>query len=315
MARQPRIEFPGALYHVISRGIERRDLFSDDADRTRYLSILEKSVDRFGFHLFSYCLMGNHVHLALEVGRIPISRIMKSINTTYAGYFNARHRRSGYLFQGRYKAFLVEKDEYFLSLVRYIHENPVQAGIVGKPGDFRWSSHHQYLGKAPRWLDTSQVLLQFGRRRQTAMRNFAAFFCEEEARPYVAARRYVQTVVGEEDFARQVLETPKDEALVVRQWKAGRLIRWLSAQSGVKVAELAGPGRRRGPARWRAIGGYLGREVARIPISQTAREVARDPSSLWRDVERLEESTKKEPGLKSQLAELGKHLAIDINNT
>src|SRR5690242_1305208 len=147
MARQARIEYPGALYHVISRGIERRDLFRDDRDRERYLSILERSVERFRFRLYAYCLMGNHIHLALETGKIPLSRVMRSINTSYAGYFNVRHKRSGYLFQGRYKAFLVDKDEYLLSLIRYIHLNPVRAGIADRPEAYEWSSHRAFLGK------------------------------------------------------------------------------------------------------------------------------------------------------------------------
>jgi REP-associated tyrosine transposase len=146
MARQPRIEYPGALYHVISRGIERRDLFRDDTDRKRYLFYLERAVERFKCRIFGYCLMGNHVHLAIETGKIPLSRIMRSINTSYAGYFNTRHRRSGYLFQGRYKAFLVEKEPYLLSLVRYIHENPVKARIVSTPAAYRWSSHRVEMG-------------------------------------------------------------------------------------------------------------------------------------------------------------------------
>src|ERR1051326_2964328 len=130
MARQTRIEYPGALYHVISRGIERRNLFRDQADHERYLGLIEKAVGRFGFRLYAYCMMSNHVHLAIETGKVPLSRIMRSINTAYAGYFNVRHRRSGYLFQGRYKAFLVDAEGYLLSLVRYIHQNPVTAGIV-----------------------------------------------------------------------------------------------------------------------------------------------------------------------------------------
>jgi REP-associated tyrosine transposase len=106
MARQARIEYPGALYHAIPRGIERRDLFRDDTDRERYLSYLERAVDRFGCRVLAYCLMSNHVHLAVETGKAPLSLIMRSINTSYAGYFNVRNRRSGYVFQGRYKAFV-----------------------------------------------------------------------------------------------------------------------------------------------------------------------------------------------------------------
>ena len=134
MARQARIEYPG---HVISRGIDRRALFRDDTDRAKYLSLGARAAERFGFRLFAWCLMDNHVHLALETGRVPLSRIMRSINTAYAGYFNLRHGRAGYLFQGRYKALLVDKESYLLELIRYILRNRIEAGLSEKVGEYR----------------------------------------------------------------------------------------------------------------------------------------------------------------------------------
>ncbi len=125
MARPLRVELEGGLYHVIVRGNERRNVFRDDADRRRYLARLVFYVEKLSFRLVAYCLMDNHVHLAIERGKVPLSRIMAGLQSSYTQYFNRRHGRSGHLFQGRYKAFLVEKDRYALALVRYIHENPV----------------------------------------------------------------------------------------------------------------------------------------------------------------------------------------------
>jgi REP-associated tyrosine transposase len=315
MARQPRIEYPGALYHVISRGIERRDLFRDGVDRKRYLSHLERAVERFRCRIFAYCLMSNHVHLAIETGKIPLSRIMRSINTSYAGYFNLRHRRSGYLFQGRYKAFLVDQEAYLLSLVRYIHENPVKARIVSTPAAYRWSSHRAYLQGAPGWLSADEVLARFGKKRSVARQRFAAFFGEEEETPYGAARRYVQTVVGEKEFAQRILETPKEESLLIRALEPARLVEWVARAEGVKLAELKGSGRGRAMSRVRAICGYLGREVARLPLSKIARELNRDGSTLWRDVERLEGELKKDHRLAGRLRKLGNDLTRFQNNT
>jgi len=245
MARQARIEYPGALYHVISRGIERRELFRDDADRRKYLALLEQAVVRFRMRLYAFCLMGNHVHLAFETRKIPISRIMRSINTTYAGYFNARHRRSGYLFQGRYKAFVVDRDEYLLSLIRYIHENPVRAGLAERAGDYRWSSHRLYLGGSPVWLSANAVLERFGRNRSTTRRNFVAFFRDVEERPYSEARRYAQAVVGDEGFAQQVFERDEPEDPLIRRIEPENLIRWAAREEKIDVKELFGLGRRR----------------------------------------------------------------------
>jgi len=130
MARPLRVELEGGLYHVIVRGNERRNVFRDDADRRRYLARLVFYVEKLSFRLVAYCLMDNHVHLAIERGKVPLSRIMAGLQSSYTQYFNRRHDRSGHLFQGRYKAFLVEKDRYALALVRYIHENPVKARVV-----------------------------------------------------------------------------------------------------------------------------------------------------------------------------------------
>ena len=146
MARPVRIESAGALYHVIVRGNERKAVFRDDGDRNDYLRRLAHYGEKFGFRLLAYCLMDNHVHLAIETGKAPLSRVMAGLQSSYTQYFNRRHRRVGHLFQGRYKAFLIEKDAYGLALLRYIHENPVKAGVVSAPHEYEWSSDRYYRG-------------------------------------------------------------------------------------------------------------------------------------------------------------------------
>jgi REP element-mobilizing transposase RayT len=127
----------------VRRGPVPRDrskaVFRDDSDRNDYLSRLAHYAEKFGFRLLAYCLMDNHVHLAIETGKAPLSRIMAGLQSSYTQQFNRRHGRVGHLFQGRYKAFLIEKDRYALALLRYIHENPVKAGVVAKPQDYAWS--------------------------------------------------------------------------------------------------------------------------------------------------------------------------------
>lgn len=304
MARQARIEFPGALYHVISRGIERRDLFGDDADRRKYLALLERAVERFRMRLYAFCLMDNHVHLALQTGKISLSRIMRSINTSYAGYFNARHRRTGYLFQGRYKSFIVDRDEYLLSLIRYIHENPVKAGLAVRAGQYRWSSHRMYLGRSSAWLSANEVLKLFGRNRSIARKNFAAFFREVEHRPYGEARRYAQAVVGKEGFAQQVFERDEPENALTRKIEPESLIRWAAREEKIDAKELFGLGRRREITRVRAICGYLARESARVPLSKIARSLGRDQSTLWRDVKHLEQEMTRSRALREHLRQI-----------
>ncbi len=176
MARPLRIEVPGALYHVIVRGNERKAVFRDDSDREDYLRRLAHYREKFGFRLLEYCLMSNHVHLAIERGRDPLSRIMAGLQSSYTQYFNRRYDRSGHLFQGRYKAFLVEKDRYALALLRYIHENPVKARLVEKAEDFGWSSDRAYRrGRGPEWLDADRLLSMLGRGRSAAIREYRLF--------------------------------------------------------------------------------------------------------------------------------------------
>ena len=219
MARQARIEYPG---HVISRGIERRALFRDDTDRAKYLSLGARAAERFGFRLFAWCLMDNHVHLALETGRVPLSRIMRSINTAYAGYFNLRHGRAGYLFQGRYKAILCDRDAYLLELVRYIHLNPARLKVPDNPWRYRWSSHGAYLGKPSAVkVDTEAVLGQFGSTLGAARRGYQGFI--EDGFKQGHNEKYYETIdqrfLGEERFLSKVAERSEAREVEIREIK------------------------------------------------------------------------------------------------
>jgi putative transposase len=145
--RPLRIEYLGALYHITSRGNERKAIFLDDEDRERFLEILLDYHTRYGMLLHSYVLIDNHYHLILETPQGNLLKIMHGINGCYTGYFNRRHGRSGHLFQGRYKGVLVDKDEYLIPLSRYIHLNPVRAKVVSSPEKYNWSSYASYIGK------------------------------------------------------------------------------------------------------------------------------------------------------------------------
>ena len=147
MPRAPRIHYPGAVYHVMARGVDGREIFQDDYDRERFLRIAELAKRQSGAVLFAYCLMGNHFHFAVKVGQIPLSMFMQKILTSHAMSFNRRHARNGHLFQARYKAVLCLNDSYLASLIRYIHLNPVRASLVPKPDLWKWSSYREYENK------------------------------------------------------------------------------------------------------------------------------------------------------------------------
>ena len=141
MTRQWRIEFEGAYYHILSRGNERRNIFYDNDDRISFLEILGKMSERFEIEVYAYVLMNNHYHLLLKTNKPNISKSMQWFGTTYTRRYNIKHKRNGHLFQGRFKNFLVENDEYLTLLSCYIHRNPLRAGIVRRLVDYPWSSY------------------------------------------------------------------------------------------------------------------------------------------------------------------------------
>lgn len=145
MGRCHRICYPNAMFHITNRGVRRMPIFFDDPDRYKYLQILEETRERFPFLLHSYCLMDNHIHLQLQILSDPISIIMKHINLNYVKYFNKRHDLVGHIFQGRYGAELIDSVDYELDVSKYIHLNPVVAGMVKNAADYQWSSYRAYL--------------------------------------------------------------------------------------------------------------------------------------------------------------------------
>lgn len=164
MARPLRIEYCGALYHVISRGNEQRPIVADDSDRTRRLYWLRRTVRTYGWNLHAFVLMTNHEHLFVETPEANLSAGMQYINGSYTSYFNRRWQRSGHLFQGRFKAHLIDERGYFQVVSRYIHLNPVRVKIVSKPQDYLWSSYPGYI-RASRmldWITYERVLMDFG---------------------------------------------------------------------------------------------------------------------------------------------------------
>jgi REP element-mobilizing transposase RayT len=163
MARKPRIEFAGALYHMLVRGNHKQTVFKDRFDFLKYLEGLFKYKERYHACIFSYVLMSNHVHLLIETKETPLSKIMQGIHQSYTVYFNRKYGTVGHLFQARYKAILCDRDAYLLSLLKYIHLNPARAHIVENPKDYEWSSHNAYARKkADKVLaETEQVLRIF----------------------------------------------------------------------------------------------------------------------------------------------------------
>ena len=187
MARPLRIEYAGALYHVTSRGDRRENIYLDDVDREAWLEVFAQVCDRFNWRCHAWCLMDNHYHLVVETIEGNLSRGMRQLNGVYTQKSNRRHGHSGHLFQGRYKAILIDRDSYLLEVSRYVVLNPVRAGMVGAAGDYRWSSYRAMIGKAPvpAWLDVDWLLANFGRRRATAVKRYIDFVADGVGLPSI----------------------------------------------------------------------------------------------------------------------------------
>lgn len=288
MPRPPRLEFAGAVYHVIARGNEQRDVFRSDSDRELYLRRLAHYRDRFRFRLYAYCLMSNHVHLALETGPVYLSRIVLALHGSYAQAFNQRHERVGHLFQGRYKAFLVQKTSYLLALLRYIHHNPVKAGLVSEPQHYRWSSDRFYRGTpAPDWLDARGLLQLLGADPGRAARRYRTFMNSHRSEIYEDLSAVAQVVKGDEQFAQAVLQTAS-EPVRLRTWSIEQIARVVARRLALDLEEIRNRGFRRERARARAITGLVARNHCRLPLSKVAEFFRRDQSTLVRDCRRLE---------------------------
>lgn len=179
MPRGPRLDAPGVLHHVMVRGIDRQVIFRDDSDRNDFLGRLATAVKRGGLVVYAWALLPNHAHMLVRTGARPLARCMRSVLTGYAGAFNRRHKRIGHLFQNRYKSIIVEEEPYLLELVRYLHLNPLRAGVVKdlcSLARYPWTGHGALLGSFPRpWQDTATVLTQFGPNLRRARRAYERF--------------------------------------------------------------------------------------------------------------------------------------------
>lgn len=205
MARQWRIAFPGALYHVLSRGNDRREIFCSDNDRQVFLQLLGDLSERFEVDVHAYVLMGNHYHLLLKTQQANLSKAMQWFGTAYSRNFNLRNRCDGHLFRGRFKSIIVENDAYLFRLSCYIHRNPLRAGIVERLADYPWSSylHYAYRKKPPVWLSTKAILSQLsGEDRHKAYRIKVQQYAEVQGSVWEDVKHGL--IYGSQDFIEDI---------------------------------------------------------------------------------------------------------------
>jgi REP element-mobilizing transposase RayT len=177
MPRYARRKSNSEVYHVMLRGINRMLIFYDDDDRTKFLETMDRMKKEGEFEIYAYCLMDNHIHLLIKEGEDTVQRALKRIGVSYAYYFNKKYARVGHVFQDRFRSEAIEDESYLMTAARYIHNNPVQAGIVERAGDYRWSSYREYLisGQKSRRVNVDVILEMFSRNERDAVVKFAEF--------------------------------------------------------------------------------------------------------------------------------------------
>ena len=311
MARKGRIQTPGAIYHVMLRGNARQDIFSDDKDRYRFYTVLDGASQRFDHRLLAFCLMRNHAHLEIQVGKVALSKIMQNMSQQYTQWFNWRHNRPGHVFQGRYKAIMVDADEYLLELAAYIHLNPVRAHVSEKPDKYRWSSHRAYLGKESfSWLDTSLILSQFSSNPKKAGGLFAEFVggrVTERRKEFHGEKNHDSRIFGDDNFVEAVFAETESEPL--RKPDVFAVIASVKKIYDLPDDIFRGHSRERGSSEARGVAAWATIELSSGKLKELARYLGRDASTLTCAVRRVEKLRVKNPLLREKMVMLREELA------
>jgi len=302
MARPLRLEIPGAFYHVLARGNERKDIFLDAQDYRRFLRTLGDAAGRHGLRVHAYCLMPNHYHLLLETIRPELSSGMHRINSLYSQHFNRRHDRIGHLFQGRLKALLVGKNSYFLAVHRYIHQNPILAELARRPWDYEWSSCREFLGVRPpaAWLEVETALGHFGGSENERRAAYARFL-ESAREDDPSQKAFGQIFLGDSDFVEDMRRKVAPLMQASEEHPGRRRFEIRPTPDAVIAAVtrcLAGKGPHwsglRYPAKSLAV--YLLRERAHLPLRRVAVAYGLSLSGVSRQVSRMRARLRGGPG-------------------
>jgi putative transposase len=305
MARPVRIEYPGAVYHVVCRGNNRQAVFRDDYDRKRYLEKLSLYCEQKEVGLLCYCLLTNHVHLVMETPKGNLSKMMQAFQTSYTVYFNKRHGRSGHVFEQRYKAFLVDRDNYLLEVSRYVHLNAVAARLAERPGQYRWSSYGAYLkGKGILGLQTQNILEYFAGGRRKQLEQYRQFVEGASATKGKLAELPVrkQAFVGDEEFEEVARRKAAKHSDMERPYPFKRIVHAVCKVVGVVEEDLKHSRRREEVQRARDLLCYVSRRNGDVSLRELAGFLGvKEFSTPSHALRRAERRLKEDPEFRRQL--------------
>jgi len=307
LARRLRHFFPGATYHVMLRGNNGQMVFSSDQDRCQFCLLMQEGVERYGHQILSFCFMTNHIHLAIKVNEVPLSKIIQNLSFRYTRFCNWQRKTIGHLFQGRFKSVLVDCDRYLKELIRYIHLNPVRAKIVDDPMNYRWSSHQAYLLKAEfTWLTTDAGLKHFGNSHGEAMQSFHAFVTDgiglDTGIDFKGGT--FEGILGDDEFIKKVqeqTESPNNQQLVV---DFPTLLSFITNWYDVRPEELQAPSMNHKNSRIRSIMALIARDAEGICLEELADFCSREASGMSKAAARLEAQMRKSDDLKIEIENL-----------
>ncbi len=289
MARKQRIHFPSACYHVILRGNAGDPIFFDDRDRYRLYLIFQYAVEKFRCRIHAFCLMRNHLHLVVQVDDIPLSRIMQNVSLRFTKWINLTQARTGHLFQGRYKAILVDADAYLLELVRYVHLNPVRGKASAAPEDYPWSGHRAYLGRERiPWLTTEPVLAMLSPRIDQARKAYASFVLDglnEGRRGEFHSGTCEGRILGDDHFTDDILVKVNQKR--ERSYTLEEVIGAVCAHYRITPERLQAAGKVRPMTEARGIAATIVQMSPHLRLTDLARLLGRDLSALGKAAQRV----------------------------
>lgn len=310
MARKPRLHYPGACYHVILRGNAGHDIFFDTRDRNRFFFLLQEGIEKYDHRIHGYCLMTNHIHLVIQVGDVSLSRIMQNVSFRYTSYVNHRLKQAGHLFQGRYKALLIDADSYLLQIIRYVHNNPVRAGMVIIPEDYPWSSHNVYLGNSSvPWLTTDWVLSQFSMNKKQAIELYCKYVLagQNEAQRKEFYRGNVDgQVLGEDHFVERVFA--KASQTISGSPTLEEVLQAVCKQYGIGEDDLSSGSRQKWITEPRSVAAMIVRDISHLSLTDMSRRIERDLSGLSQAAGRLDKKMNSDKGLSKKVDKIMKNI-------
>jgi putative transposase len=313
MSRRRRHSLPGAIYHVMIRGNNGQAIFSSDEERTKFCLLMQEGVERYGHKILAFCFMTNHIHLAIQLGEVSLSKVCQNLTFRYTRFFNRRHKGVGHLFQGRFKSILVNGNIYLKKLIRYIHLNPIRAKLVADPSEYFWSSHQFYLKQNEcQWLARDMGLRFFGNSYIEALEQYSNFMVaginQEDSIDF--KNGIASGIIADDEFIESIEAKCINHTSVAKSSKIDLriLVEIIADWYGVNVQTISSLGCDRKASKIRAVIAYLVRYTEGITIKEVAVFCRRAENSMSQAATRLEIQMVSSDEIKNEIESLKQKL-------